>query len=156
MTLYADVNGRQFPVTRGQDVGKYQVCFILFVIAVLVSWNKNIACRKHENVLTVNNHRLYLKVLLENILNTVYFMYIGGFGVHWSVWLKIHTEGYNVGTEMYFILMWYIISQCSKRSAVLASKCFQKDGRCASNLFSNTVLMFTKAFWLAEVHVSLL
>ena len=25
MTLYADVNGRQFPVTRGQDVGKYQV-----------------------------------------------------------------------------------------------------------------------------------
>ncbi|CAB1452616.1 unnamed protein product [Pleuronectes platessa] len=25
VTLYADVNGRQFPVTRGQDVGKYQV-----------------------------------------------------------------------------------------------------------------------------------
>ncbi|XP_031421541.1 translocon-associated protein subunit delta [Clupea harengus] len=23
--LYADVNGKQFPVTRGQDVGKYQV-----------------------------------------------------------------------------------------------------------------------------------
>lgn len=28
VTLYADVNGRQFPVTRGQDVGKYQVWFI--------------------------------------------------------------------------------------------------------------------------------
>uniref|UniRef100_A0AAQ4P631 Translocon-associated protein subunit delta n=1 Tax=Gasterosteus aculeatus aculeatus TaxID=481459 RepID=A0AAQ4P631_GASAC len=27
VTLYADVNGRQFPVTRGQDVGKYQVKF---------------------------------------------------------------------------------------------------------------------------------
>ena len=25
VALYADVNGRQFPVTRGQDVGKYQV-----------------------------------------------------------------------------------------------------------------------------------
>nr|ACO08138.1 Translocon-associated protein subunit delta precursor [Oncorhynchus mykiss] len=25
VVLYADVNGRQFPVTRGQDVGKYQV-----------------------------------------------------------------------------------------------------------------------------------
>ncbi|CAI9565492.1 unnamed protein product, partial [Staurois parvus] len=22
--LYADVNGKQFPVTRGQDIGKYQ------------------------------------------------------------------------------------------------------------------------------------
>uniref|UniRef100_A0A8C7U4C7 Translocon-associated protein subunit delta n=1 Tax=Oncorhynchus mykiss TaxID=8022 RepID=A0A8C7U4C7_ONCMY len=27
VALYADVNGRQFPVTRGQDVGKYQVKF---------------------------------------------------------------------------------------------------------------------------------
>ncbi|XP_030624868.1 translocon-associated protein subunit delta [Chanos chanos] len=25
VALYADVNGKQFPVTRGQDVGKYQV-----------------------------------------------------------------------------------------------------------------------------------
>nr|AFM86214.1 translocon-associated protein subunit delta [Callorhinchus milii]AFM89739.1 translocon-associated protein subunit delta [Callorhinchus milii] len=25
VALYADVNGRQFPVTRGQDVGRYQV-----------------------------------------------------------------------------------------------------------------------------------
>lgn len=25
VVLYVDVNGRQFPVTRGQDVGKYQV-----------------------------------------------------------------------------------------------------------------------------------
>ncbi|XP_072552409.1 translocon-associated protein subunit delta isoform X3 [Salminus brasiliensis] len=25
LALYADVNGKQFPVTRGQDVGKYQV-----------------------------------------------------------------------------------------------------------------------------------
>lgn len=25
MALYADVNGKQFPVTRGQDVGRYQV-----------------------------------------------------------------------------------------------------------------------------------
>ncbi|CAM5119169.1 unnamed protein product [Natator depressus] len=25
VTLYADVNGKQFPVTRGQDVGYYQV-----------------------------------------------------------------------------------------------------------------------------------
>ncbi|XP_061684090.1 translocon-associated protein subunit delta [Syngnathoides biaculeatus] len=29
VTLYADVNGRQFPVTRGQDVGKYQVSWSL-------------------------------------------------------------------------------------------------------------------------------
>ena len=25
MALYADVSGKQFPVTRGQDVGRYQV-----------------------------------------------------------------------------------------------------------------------------------
>lgn len=25
VALYADVNGKQFPVTRGQDVGRYQV-----------------------------------------------------------------------------------------------------------------------------------
>ncbi|KAH1172431.1 hypothetical protein KIL84_008049 [Mauremys mutica] len=25
VTLYADVNGKQFPITRGQDVGRYQV-----------------------------------------------------------------------------------------------------------------------------------
>lgn len=25
MALYADVNGKQFPVTRGQDIGRYQV-----------------------------------------------------------------------------------------------------------------------------------
>ncbi|XP_067880401.1 translocon-associated protein subunit delta [Heterodontus francisci] len=25
VALYADVNGRQFPVTRGQDIGRYQV-----------------------------------------------------------------------------------------------------------------------------------
>ncbi|KAI5609058.1 translocon-associated protein subunit delta precursor, partial [Silurus asotus] len=29
IALYADVNGRQFPVTRGQDVGKYQVSWSL-------------------------------------------------------------------------------------------------------------------------------
>ncbi|XP_062871531.1 translocon-associated protein subunit delta-like [Trichomycterus rosablanca] len=29
VALYADVNGRQFPVTRGQDVGKYQVSWSL-------------------------------------------------------------------------------------------------------------------------------
>ncbi|NWZ88585.1 SSRD protein, partial [Poecile atricapillus] len=27
VALYADVNGKQFPVTRGQDVGRYQVSF---------------------------------------------------------------------------------------------------------------------------------
>ncbi|XP_030049945.1 translocon-associated protein subunit delta-like [Microcaecilia unicolor] len=25
VALYADVNGKQFPVTRGQDIGRYQV-----------------------------------------------------------------------------------------------------------------------------------
>ncbi|XP_062314594.1 translocon-associated protein subunit delta [Osmerus eperlanus] len=29
VALYADVQGRQFPVTRGQDVGKYQVSWSL-------------------------------------------------------------------------------------------------------------------------------
>ncbi|XP_060793403.1 translocon-associated protein subunit delta-like isoform X5 [Neoarius graeffei] len=29
VALYVDVNGRQFPVTRGQDVGKYQVSWSL-------------------------------------------------------------------------------------------------------------------------------
>ncbi|KAM3912003.1 LOW QUALITY PROTEIN: translocon-associated protein subunit delta [Leptodactylus fuscus] len=29
VALYADVNGKQFPVTRGQDVGKYQVSWSL-------------------------------------------------------------------------------------------------------------------------------
>uniref|UniRef100_A0A8B9J619 Translocon-associated protein subunit delta n=1 Tax=Astyanax mexicanus TaxID=7994 RepID=A0A8B9J619_ASTMX len=29
VALYADVNGRQFPVTRGQDVGKFQVSWSL-------------------------------------------------------------------------------------------------------------------------------
>ncbi|XP_028850662.1 translocon-associated protein subunit delta-like [Denticeps clupeoides] len=29
VALYADVSGRQFPVTRGQDVGKYQVSWSL-------------------------------------------------------------------------------------------------------------------------------
>uniref|UniRef100_A0A3P8NM17 Translocon-associated protein subunit delta n=1 Tax=Astatotilapia calliptera TaxID=8154 RepID=A0A3P8NM17_ASTCA len=38
VTLYADVNGRQFPVTRGQDVGKYQV-WIHMWLQVKVSWS---------------------------------------------------------------------------------------------------------------------
>ncbi|NXD46893.1 SSRD protein, partial [Copsychus sechellarum] len=29
VALYADVNGKQFPVTRGQDVGRYQVSWSL-------------------------------------------------------------------------------------------------------------------------------
>ena len=29
MALYADVSGKQFPVTRGQDVGRYQVSWSL-------------------------------------------------------------------------------------------------------------------------------
>ncbi|NXC78962.1 SSRD protein, partial [Anhinga anhinga] len=29
VVLYADVNGKQFPVTRGQDVGRYQVSWSL-------------------------------------------------------------------------------------------------------------------------------
>ncbi|XP_040178966.1 translocon-associated protein subunit delta [Rana temporaria] len=29
VALYADVNGKQFPVTRGQDIGKYQVSWSL-------------------------------------------------------------------------------------------------------------------------------
>lgn len=32
MALYADVSGKQFPVTRGQDVGRYQVRDTLVVI----------------------------------------------------------------------------------------------------------------------------
>uniref|UniRef100_A0A8C4RBQ4 Translocon-associated protein subunit delta n=1 Tax=Erpetoichthys calabaricus TaxID=27687 RepID=A0A8C4RBQ4_ERPCA len=30
VTLYADVNGKQFPITHGQDVGHYQVSWNLF------------------------------------------------------------------------------------------------------------------------------
>uniref|UniRef100_A0A8C4SFQ2 Translocon-associated protein subunit delta n=1 Tax=Erpetoichthys calabaricus TaxID=27687 RepID=A0A8C4SFQ2_ERPCA len=30
VALYADVNGKQFPVTRGQDVGRYQVSWSFF------------------------------------------------------------------------------------------------------------------------------
>lgn len=38
VTLYADVNGRQFPVTRGQDVGKYQVRWYLDVTLCRSKW----------------------------------------------------------------------------------------------------------------------